>query len=54
MKDKIYRLTFMDTLTLILVVLKAFNLISWSWWLVLTPLFASLVIAFIIRLIDNR
>jgi hypothetical protein len=54
MGDKIYRLTFMDTLTLILVVLKAFGLISWSWWLVLTPLFVSVIIAFIIRLITNR
>lgn len=27
-----------EVLTLILVTLKAFELIAWSWWLVFTPL----------------
>lgn len=48
--EKTYRLTFLDTLTLILVVLKGFNLIDWSWWLVFTPLLIGTVIAVLIKL----
>lgn len=39
------------TLQLIFLVLKLTGLIDWSWWLVFTPFFASIVIAIIITII---
>lgn len=33
---------FLELLTIIFVILKAFGLITWSWWLVFSPLFASI------------
>lgn len=42
-KNKIeLRMGLIETLTLILIVLKLFGLISWSWWLVLSPVFICL------------
>ena len=39
------------TLQLIFLVLKLTGLIDWSWWLVFTPIFASIIIAIIITII---
>lgn len=44
-------LEFLSTLTLIFIVLKLTNLISWSWWLVLLPLYFWLVPILFIMLI---
>lgn len=35
---------FFSILTLIFVVLKLTNFISWSWWLVILPIFTPLII----------
>lgn len=50
---KVYRPTLLDTFTMIVVVLKAFGLIDWSWWLVFTPMLVGTVIVCLIRLFDN-
>lgn len=36
-------LSFIEALQLVFIVLKLCGVIKWSWWLVLTPLWASLV-----------
>lgn len=33
----------LEALTLIFVILKLVGVISWSWWIVLSPLFAALI-----------
>ena len=38
----------LDTLLMIFVVLKLCGLINWSWWVVLIPLWVSVMIAFAI------
>jgi hypothetical protein len=49
--------TFLVFLTLLFVVLKCFEAITWSWWLVLSPVLVSIgmpvaIIAFLIFLMD--
>ena len=34
---------FLETLTIVFVVLKLLDVIAWSWWLVFSPLIAGLV-----------
>ena len=36
-------LSFIEALQLVFIVLKLCGVIKWSWWLVLTPLWASLL-----------
>lgn len=42
----------LDVILIINIVLKLLNLITWSWWTVLWPLWAVLIIAFFLVL-DN-
>lgn len=37
-----------DVLQIVLIVLKAFDLIDWSWWMVLCPLWGSIIVACVI------
>lgn len=42
---------FFPALTLIFIVLKLTSVIAWSWWWVLAPLWAPILILFILLLI---
>ena len=39
---------FLNLLTIVFIVLKLTEVINWSWWLVLAPTIASIIIAIII------
>lgn len=43
---------FLNTLQIVFIVLKLCDIITWSWWLVFTPLWINLGIAVIILLIS--
>ena len=43
--------TVLETLLVVFIVLKVNNLIAWSWWLVLAPLWVSLGLSVILLLI---
>lgn len=49
MKNSIYGITFLEALGLIFIVLKLTNVIDWSWWLVLLPIYGPF--AFFILLV---
>lgn len=56
MNDEKHSLGILDVLQIIFIVLKLTNLINWSWWAVLIPLWidlAMIVLAIIIYLIDK-
>lgn len=42
-----------DILLIIFITLKLMGIISWSWWLVLSPLIIPLGIVIILRIISN-
>ncbi len=42
---------FFGLLTIVFIVLKLTNVIAWSWWWVLSPLWIPLLLAFIIAII---
>ena len=44
-------ITFMDCLCLIFIILKLTHVINWSWWVVLAPIWGSLLIVVIVILI---
>ena len=44
-------ITFMDCLCLVFIILKLTHVINWSWWIVLAPIWGSLVIVIIVVLI---
>lgn len=44
----------LDIFLIIFVVLKATNLISWSWWAVLWPLWVAALIGFIEGLVETK
>ena len=41
-------ITFMDCLCLIFIILKLTHVINWSWWVVLAPIWATLLIVIIV------
>jgi len=45
-------MSFMGVLGLIFITLKLLGVITWSWWLVLMPLYGGLVLVFILALIS--
>lgn len=40
-------ITFTEALTLLFIALKLLNVIDWSWWWVLSPIWVTLIIAII-------
>lgn len=42
------RLTFPGALTLIFVTLKLIGTIDWSWWWVLSPIWITIIVAFVV------
>ena len=44
-------MSFFGTLTLIFIVLKLVDVIAWSWWLVLLPMWGPLLIVVILIII---
>lgn len=44
-------LGFIDILTLIFIVLKLTNIITWSWWWVLSPIWITILIVILIAFI---
>ena len=42
----------LDTLLIVFIVLKLTEVITWSWWLVLTPLWIGVFVE-IVRFLDN-
>lgn len=42
---------FIGLLTIVFIVLKLCNVINWSWWWVLSPLWISLILSIIILII---
>ena len=44
-------LTFLDALCIVLIVLKLTHVISWSWWVVLAPIWGGILVGVIIVLI---
>ena len=41
-------LTFFDALCLVFIVLKLTHVIDWSWWIILAPIWATLLIVIIV------
>ena len=41
-------LTFFDALYLVFIVLKLTHVIDWSWWIILAPIWATLLIVIIV------
>lgn len=48
MNEKSSGLTLADLFLVVFVVLKLIGVISWSWWWVLSPIWISAIIAFIV------
>ena len=48
MKEKSSGLTIADLFLVAFVVLKLIGVITWSWWWVLSPIWISLLIAFVV------
>lgn len=44
-------LTFLDALCIVFIVLKLTHVISWSWWVVLAPIWGGILVGIIIVLI---
>ena len=42
------KISFFDLLTLVFITLKLTNVINWSWWLVLLPLYGSAIVAIVV------
>ena len=42
---------FLETLTIVLIVLKLTEVIAWSWWVVLSPLWVSYAVFFFVVII---
>lgn len=49
MKEKSSGLTLADLFLVAFVVLKLCGLINWSWWLVLSPIWISAIITFVVH-----
>ena len=43
-----------DVVMIVFIILKLTGLITWSWWLVLIPLWVEIVIAIVLVLCDNE
>ena len=41
-------LGFLGTIAVVLIILKLFNLIAWSWWLVLSPVWMAIIMMLIV------
>ena len=54
MKEKRSGLTLADLFLVAFVVLKLCGLINWSWWWVLSPIWISLLIAFVVYVLYER
>lgn len=52
MKKKTYRFGLLEILLVIFVVLKLCNLIDWSWWWVLSPLWIPILLYMTVALIS--
>ena len=52
MKNEHEGMSFLGTLTTIFIVLKLCNLIDWSWIWVLSPLLLSLLLGFVVAVIE--
>lgn len=44
-------LTFLDVLAIVFIVLKLTHIINWSWWVVLAPIWGSILLLIIIVLV---
>ena len=42
------KISFFDLLTLVFITLKLTNVINWSWWLVLLPLYGGAIVTIIV------
>lgn len=42
------KIGFFDLLTLVFITLKLTNVINWSWWLVLLPLYGSAIVTIVV------
>lgn len=51
MKNSIYGITFLEALGLIFIVLKLTNVIDWSWWVVLLPIYGPFVLCIILIIV---
>ena len=47
------KLGFLSILTLIFITLKLTNVITWSWWLVLLPMYGGIALAIILVVIGT-
>ena len=54
MNDRVVGLTFLDALTIVFIVLKLCNVIDWSWWWVLAPLWMPFAFIFLIYLLASK
>lgn len=48
------RTSFASTLTLVLIVLRLAGVVTWSWWIVLSPLLVTIVLFVVINAIMAR
>lgn len=51
---KIMKLSLLDILTIVFIVLKLCAVIDWSWWLVLLPLIIELLLVVIFKIISKE
>jgi len=42
------RISFIGVITLLFIILKVTNYVDWSWWIVLSPLWGSVLVLFIL------
>lgn len=42
------RLTMLDLLAVAFIILKLCKVINWSWWIVLSPIWGSIMLAFVV------
>ena len=43
----------LDVLQIIFIVLKAFRLIDWSWWIVFSPIWVAIILAMVIVIAES-
>lgn len=48
MKEKSNGLTLADVLLVVFIILKLCGVINWSWWWVLSPIWISMIMAFVV------
>ena len=46
-------MSFVDWLQLLFIALKLTGYIDWSWWLVMSPFIASLVVVIVVAIFDD-